>query len=349
MSSSVTIVNVNSMQPTYDALGLGPIAPGTRADVAVATVEKVLFKKLKASWPASAPQYDPTQQDSGIMGPWSQNVAGTAPPCVVQQITIDFNNWSLPNDQAAISSMAQEITQQIQNNGGLSGSFYGKTRLGGSETLYWAVGFGTGVIVDNPEEMGVIFVYTAALAVNEPLSETLFSVAPPHHSVKAAPVSRSALPHDQSSQQKERNAMSSTPSNLTVKDSSGQFDVYLVKGIAGNSGTPGAPILHFALLVHASTGKVSGQVQITQAVAPPDGNTHITVTGQLRQLGFGQGPVTQVVSLEGTYPHSLPSPEIGTVLERFSSFFATDKQWNGRGAFSWGGREANDIPVRSST
>lgn len=143
--------------------------------------------------------------------------------------------------------------------------------------------------------------------------------------------------------------MSSTPTKLTVKDSSGGFDVYLVKGIAGNSGTPGAPILHFALLVHASTGKVSGQVQIAQAIALPNANIHINVTGQLRQLGFDQGPVTQVVSLEGTYPYSLPPPAIGTILERFSASFATDKQWNGRGAFSWGGREATDVPVHSGT
>jgi hypothetical protein len=179
MSSSVTIINVTSMQPTYTALGLGPIPAGTLADAAVATVEKQLFKNLQASWPASAPTYDPTQQDSGIMGPWSGNVAGTAPPCVVQQITLDFNSWALPNDQNAITSMAEEITQQIQNNGGLSGQFYGKTRVGGSMTLYWAVGFGTGAIADNPEELGIIFVYSAALAVNAPLSETLYSVALP--------------------------------------------------------------------------------------------------------------------------------------------------------------------------
>lgn len=127
------------------------------------------------------------------------------------------------------------------------------------------------------------------------------------------------------------------------------FDLYRVDGFAGNAGTPGAPILHFALLVHASTGKVSGQVQITQAVAPPDGSTHVNVTGQLRQLGFGQGPVTQLVSLEGTYPYSLPPPAIGSVIEQFSASFATDKQWNGRGSFSWGGREASDIPVHSRT
>lgn len=94
---------------------------------------------------------------------------------------------------------------------------------------------------------------------------------------------------------------------------------------------------------------MSGQVQITQAIAPPNGNIHVNVTGQLRQLGFGQGPVTQVVSLEGTSSQSLPPPAIGTVLERFIASFATDKQWNGRGSFSYGGREVNDVPVHSTT
>jgi len=138
-------------------------------------------------------------------------------------------------------------------------------------------------------------------------------------------------------------------SAMAPRAATGGFDLHRVNGTAGNAGTPGAPILHFALLVHASTGKVSGQILITQAVAPPGGSTHINVSGQLRQLGFGHGPVTQLVSLEGTYPYSLPPPAIGTILEQFRASFATDKHWNGRGSFSYGGQDVNDVPVHSTT
>jgi hypothetical protein len=169
MSSSVSITNnINNptMQGTYNSLGLGPIPAGTTADAAVTAVEKVLFKNLQTGWPSTAAPYDPTQQDSGIMGPWSDNVAGTAPPCVVQQVTLDFNSWGLPNDPPTISAIGSEITQQISDNGGLTGVFYGKQRLGGSETIYWGVGFATGVIVDSPEEFGIIYVFAAAFGIN---------------------------------------------------------------------------------------------------------------------------------------------------------------------------------------
>jgi hypothetical protein len=86
------------------------------------------------------------------------------------------------------------------------------------------------------------------------------------------------------------------------------FDLYRVSGTAGNVGTPGAPILHFDLLVHPSTGSLSGQASITQAVAPPGGDILINnVTGQLRQMIFG-GTLTLVVAFQGTYGQPGPPP-----------------------------------------
>lgn len=121
--------------------------------------------------------------------------------------------------------------------------------------------------------------------------------------------------------------------------------LYRVTGTAGTPGTPGAPILHFDLLVAAATGKVTGHVSITQAIPPPNGNITLTVSGQVRGAGFG--PVTQLVALTGTYPYSLPPPAIGTFMESFSAHFAIDAKWNGRGGFSYGGHDVNDVPVRS--
>jgi len=127
------------------------------------------------------------------------------------------------------------------------------------------------------------------------------------------------------------------------------FDLYRVTGTAGNAGLPGAPILHFDLLVHAQTGSVSGQATITQAIAPPNNEITISnVTGQVRKLGFGAGPVTQVVALEGTYGQPGPPPTTYIILEHFRAAFATNAQWDGRGSFDYATHVVNDVPVKSS-
>lgn len=166
MSKQPCIVNANSVQPSLSALGEGTLPAGTTADAAVAIVENVLAKKLQGDWPSTYPDYETDQQDQGIMGPWNANVAGAAPQCVVQQLTGDFNAWELPSDDTTINAIATQITQEISSNGGLSGTFYGRTRVGGSETIYWGVAFATGAIQDNPEVLGIIYVFTAQLGVN---------------------------------------------------------------------------------------------------------------------------------------------------------------------------------------
>src|ERR1700678_3380820 len=97
------------------------------------------------------------------------------------------------------------------------------------------------------------------------------------------------------------------------------LDLYRVTVRAGNVGTPGAPILHFDLLVNSSAGSISGQAHINQAVAPPSGEIDIhNVTGTVRELVFG-GQVTLLVALQGTYYRSLPPPEILTIVEQFAA------------------------------
>lgn len=127
------------------------------------------------------------------------------------------------------------------------------------------------------------------------------------------------------------------------------LDLYMVQCTAGNVGTPGAPILHLQLLVHAATGKVTGQAAITQAIAPPGGHIIIhNVTGQVRKLGFGHGPVTQVVALEGTYGQAGPPPTEIVVQVPFRAHFATDSHWNGRGGFEYGAHQIEGVPIKNS-
>ncbi|MBI2510441.1 MAG: DUF1842 domain-containing protein [Opitutae bacterium] len=119
---------------------------------------------------------------------------------------------------------------------------------------------------------------------------------------------------------------------------------YLARGTVGNVGTPGAPIMHYSLVVVPSTGSVSGTVEITQAIAPPQNRVVIpNVHGVIRKTGLG--PVTQIVALQGQYVYSVPPPAIGSFLADFSAHLAIDNAWNGRGGFSYFNHNVENVPV----
>jgi hypothetical protein len=162
-TTNVTVVNVYVLQPVYDSLNMGPIPPGTTPDAATASILAKLRTSVTTNWPAAWPAYDDTQVDAGIMQPWSGNVGGSAPQCVVDQITLDFNSWSFPNDGAMITQMAKEITEQVSASGGNTGVFDGKARRGAATTLYWRVSYTTGIAIDNPETLGVFYGFCAVL------------------------------------------------------------------------------------------------------------------------------------------------------------------------------------------
>jgi hypothetical protein len=159
-------VNVNNFQQAYTDLGLGPIPAGTKLDVAVPAIFAKLGTLLQTGWPANFGTYIASQEDSAIMSPWTANVGGTAPQCVIDAITLDFTSWALPVDSNTITLMAKEITQQIVNKGGDTGTFYGRTVLAGSEMMYWGVAFTTAIVVDSPEQTGILYAFTANLGIN---------------------------------------------------------------------------------------------------------------------------------------------------------------------------------------
>jgi hypothetical protein len=124
------------------------------------------------------------------------------------------------------------------------------------------------------------------------------------------------------------------------------IELYIVNLLAGNVGVPGAPILHLGLAVDAPTGHISGRAEITQAVAPPDGVIRINdLHGRIRSLGFG--PAVRVVALRGSYIVPFPPPAIGEVVALFSATLVIGQDdWNGKGSFTYGGAEIDDVPVR---
>jgi hypothetical protein len=121
---------------------------------------------------------------------------------------------------------------------------------------------------------------------------------------------------------------------------------YLVNGQAGNESIAGAPMLHFSLVVVSGTGKVSGHAMITQAIAPPNNEKVINnVTGEVHATGLG--PVTKVVTLQGTYLDYLQPPAIGTIEVPFTAHMAIDDAWNGRGGFECGLTRVENVPIKT--
>jgi hypothetical protein len=124
------------------------------------------------------------------------------------------------------------------------------------------------------------------------------------------------------------------------------IDLYLVKFLVGNEGMPGAPLLHVAAAVDAPTGDITGQAEITQAIAPPGGIIRIKhFYGHIQLLELD--PAVRVVTLKGSYVFSFPPPAIGEGTAPFSATLVIKHdEWKGRGSFSYGGKDINDVPVK---
>jgi hypothetical protein len=112
--------------------------------------------------------------------------------------------------------------------------------------------------------------------------------------------------------------------------------LYPVKLRVERPGLVGAPVLTLDLLVYAPMGQVHGSGEITQALPPPYGQTHIPqITGVIHHTGFGHDEM--LVSLTGQYVVSVPPPAIGSYLAHFSAALVVDDSWTGRGSFTYSG------------
>lgn len=135
--------------------------------------------------------------------------------------------------------------------------------------------------------------------------------------------------------------------STTAAQPSSLIGAYLARGTVGNVGLPGAPIMHYSLVVVPSANSVSGTVEITQAVATPAGHIVIpNVHGVIHATGLG--PITQIVSLQGEYVQTVPPPAIGAWLAKFAANLAIDASWHGRGGFTYGTNSVQNVPVTPS-
>jgi hypothetical protein len=132
----------------------------------------------------------------------------------------------------------------------------------------------------------------------------------------------------------------------TDKEAQMPIDLYLVKFLVGNEGMSGAPLLHVAAAVDAPTGDITGQAEITQAIAPPGGIIRIkNFQGRIHLLTLD--PAVRIVTLTGSYVFSFPPPAIGEGTAPFSATLVIEHdEWQGRGSFSYGGTDIDDVPVQ---
>jgi hypothetical protein len=106
----------------------------------------------------------------------------------------------------------------------------------------------------------------------------------------------------------------------------------------------GAPVLHLQLGVNAVTGQVSGQGDVTQALAAPYDKTILPLLqGQMRHGGFGED--TLFVHLTGEYGVPFPPPAIGMMTKDISIAMALSGEWTGTGSFTWNGHLVSPCTV----
>lgn len=119
---------------------------------------------------------------------------------------------------------------------------------------------------------------------------------------------------------------------------------YIVK-LRGTFGTvmPGAPTLELSLGVNVANGAVTGTAEISQAIAPPNGNLHFPVQGHLFNPGIAHG--LKLLVLEGQYVVSFPPPAIGSYLAHFNGAFILDDHWAGEGSYSYGNHRVGPVHV----
>jgi Domain of unknown function (DUF1842) len=118
---------------------------------------------------------------------------------------------------------------------------------------------------------------------------------------------------------------------------------YYIVDLEVSTGLIGAPTLHLKLGVNAVTGIVQGTGEITQALPPPHGVTHIPqITGVIHHTGLGTD--TLLVSLHGEYLHTSP-PSMVVYPVKVTAALAVDASWNGTGVFTNGSHIYNDCKV----
>jgi hypothetical protein len=113
------------------------------------------------------------------------------------------------------------------------------------------------------------------------------------------------------------------------------------------TGAPGAPTFNFNGTMFGEIS-ITGEVEITQATAPPFPDYKVRVHGRRTNLVFG-GATDYIASLQGQYVVSFPPPAIGSYLATLEILMKLDgpTSWNGVADITYSGGHLANVPVKA--
>ncbi len=123
-------------------------------------------------------------------------------------------------------------------------------------------------------------------------------------------------------------------------------------GNAGNSGMPGAPIMHFSLHSNGNVILPSpfSTVNITQAIAPPLGNRHIQITGG-HVVILPMFPASYHITIHG-FDHTVnwfvSVPFTATLILHRSPLAIFPPHLYGTASWTLGNQHINNVPVSAT-
>ena len=113
--------------------------------------------------------------------------------------------------------------------------------------------------------------------------------------------------------------------------------------LVAGAGVPGAPALNLDLIYNTDVAPptLDGKGLITQAVTPPGGRIEVHgIHGEVTEMRTSPG--MRMINLRGVC-----SEPPTTVLFPFSAVFVVDRDWNGEGSFTYGGKKVVSVPIRA--
>ncbi len=157
---------INQAQAAGTTVGMGTLPAGSTVPQAAHQFEQALMAKLLKDFASTFPSVTlpGSNTDNGYMGPFTSAISGTAPQCVVQQVSADFSRWGLPTNTSVPSTIGQTVTNEMTYQGGVPNFSSGTYQVSSSENIYWMAGYSAFDVTQS--ELGCIYVLAAAVGFN---------------------------------------------------------------------------------------------------------------------------------------------------------------------------------------
>lgn len=166
---SITVTNnstaVSQLNNAGQSVGMQPVSENTPVTQAAQQFEQSLMSTLTTTqWAKEFPNVTlpATNTDNGYMGPFTSDIVGTAPQCIVTQVGQDFSNWGLPTNTTLPTTIATTVANELVFQGGVQNFIGGTFQVSSNENICWLAGYGSFDVTQS--ELGVVWVFAAALS-----------------------------------------------------------------------------------------------------------------------------------------------------------------------------------------